>query len=52
MSTVLLVKRNGDVLFIERDIWKLVNGAPVRADPSSERRFEFKLDIKSTVNDN
>ncbi|KAF8886225.1 NRDE protein-domain-containing protein [Gymnopilus junonius] len=52
LSTVLLVKRNGDVLFIERDIWKLVDGAPARADPSSERRFEFKLDIKSTINNN
>ncbi|KDR83037.1 hypothetical protein GALMADRAFT_238805 [Galerina marginata CBS 339.88] len=51
LSTVLLVKKNGDVLFIERDIWELVDGAPVKVDPTTERRFRFKLDIKPSVND-
>ncbi|KAF9564146.1 DUF833-domain-containing protein [Agrocybe pediades] len=48
-STVLLVKRTGEVTFIERDIWVLVNGVPVKAsDPAtSERVFRFKVDVKS-----
>jgi len=43
LSTVILVKRNGDVLFIERDRWKLVDGKPVLSDLSSQREFRFKL---------
>jgi len=50
LSTVLLVKKNGDVLFIERDIWELVEGIPVKPDPPTERRFRFKLDIKPSAN--
>uniref|UniRef100_A0A8H7XQL1 NRDE family protein n=1 Tax=Psilocybe cubensis TaxID=181762 RepID=A0A8H7XQL1_PSICU len=52
LSTVLLVKKNGDVLFIERDIWKLVDGQPVKPVPPTERSFRFKLDIKSSANKN
>jgi uncharacterized protein with NRDE domain len=50
LSTVLLVRKNGDVLFIERDIWELAaDGTPVKADPPTERVFRFKLDIKSNT---
>lgn len=43
LSTVILVKHNGEVLFIERDIWKLVDGEPVLSDSSSQREFHFML---------
>ncbi|KAJ8581649.1 DUF833-domain-containing protein [Rhizopogon salebrosus TDB-379] len=43
LSTVILVKKNGEVLFIERDRWKLVDGKPVLSDISSQREFRFKL---------
>lgn len=49
LSTVLLVRKDGEVLFIERDIWGLVNGKPERPDPPTERRFQFKLDVKSSA---
>ena len=46
LSTVLLVRNNGQVLFIERDIWKLGDeGVPVKSDPPTERKFIFNLDI-------
>ena len=47
LSTVLLVRNNGQVLFIERDIWKLgdAGGVPVKSDPPTERKYIFKLDI-------
>ncbi|KAF9222981.1 DUF833-domain-containing protein [Gyrodon lividus] len=45
LSTVVLVKRNGEVVFVERDRWKLTEeGRPILADPSSQRVFRFKLD--------
>jgi len=49
LSTVLLVRNNGDVLFIERDIWKLGDGGiPIKSD-DTERRFDFKLNnVKSS----
>ncbi|OAX37054.1 DUF833-domain-containing protein [Rhizopogon vinicolor AM-OR11-026] len=43
LSTVILVKRNREVLFIERDRWKFVDGTPILSDPSSQREFRFKL---------
>ncbi|KIJ17585.1 hypothetical protein PAXINDRAFT_161750 [Paxillus involutus ATCC 200175] len=44
LSTVVLVKRNGEVVFVERDRWKLTEeGQPILADPSSQRVFRFKL---------
>ena len=52
LSTVLLVRNNGQVLFIERDIWKLVGdhgGVPVKSDPPTERKYIFKLDIESSA---
>jgi len=50
LSTVLLVRNNGQVLFIERDIWKLGDaGVPVKSDPPTERKYNFKLDIESSA---
>lgn len=43
LSTVILVKRTGEALFIERDRWKLVDAKPVLSDPSSQREFRFGL---------
>lgn len=44
LSTVILIKRTGEVLFIERDRWKLVDAKPVLSDPTSQREFRFNLD--------
>jgi uncharacterized protein with NRDE domain len=49
LSTVLLVRRTGEVLFIERDVWlsgtdakpELVERIP--GDTSHERRFRFPV---------
>ena len=43
LSTVLLVKKNGEALFIERDIWQLVDGKPVKAEPRTQREFRFRV---------
>jgi uncharacterized protein with NRDE domain len=44
LSTILLVRRDGRVLFIERDIWKLDEDANVlKADPQSQRVFRFSI---------
>ncbi|KAF8074026.1 NRDE protein-domain-containing protein [Lyophyllum atratum] len=43
LSTVLLIKKNGDAVFIERDIWQLVDGKALRADPESQRIFRFQV---------
>ena len=49
-STVLLVRRDGQVLFIERDIWELgPDGVPYKADPPTERKFRFKIDLDSLI---
>jgi hypothetical protein len=47
LSTVILVKRNGEVLFIERDIWGHgPDDIPVRStDRSTDRVFRFKLAV-------
>ncbi|KAJ3785548.1 NRDE protein-domain-containing protein [Lentinula aff. detonsa] len=44
LSTVVLIRRDGHVTFIERDIWKEVNGKVERMPASSERKFCFQLD--------
>ena len=47
LSTILLVRNNGHVLFIERDIWKLGDGGvPVKSEPPSERKYNFQLDLE------
>jgi hypothetical protein len=47
ISTVILIKRNGEVLFVERDIWGPgPDDIPVRStDRSTDRVFRFKLAI-------
>ncbi|KAL0574880.1 hypothetical protein V5O48_007092 [Marasmius crinis-equi] len=58
LSNVLLIRRNGQVTFIERDIWKLVDGKVTRMgyntddnkssmSTPSERTFRFQLDLRS-----
>jgi len=44
LSTVLLIRRNGDVMFVERDIWKMENSEVVKMNKDSERVFRFMLD--------
>lgn len=44
LSTVVLIRRDGQVTFIERDIWKALDGKVERMPVSSERKFCFKLD--------
>ncbi|PPR05390.1 hypothetical protein CVT24_008004, partial [Panaeolus cyanescens] len=46
LSTVLLIKRNGEAVFIERDIYQLVDGVPVQPDPPTQREFRFHVDVK------
>ncbi|KAK0487809.1 NRDE protein-domain-containing protein [Armillaria novae-zelandiae] len=44
LSTVLLVRKNGEVLFVERDIWQLDHdGSATRAPPSSQRVYRFQV---------
>ncbi|TFK52384.1 DUF833-domain-containing protein [Heliocybe sulcata] len=44
LSTVILIRKNGDVLFIERDIWRIgADGTPWKADPSTQRVFRFTI---------
>ena len=45
LATVVLVRRDGGVLFIERDIWQLDahGGGASRADAQSARVFRFEL---------
>ncbi|KAG7445612.1 DUF833-domain-containing protein [Guyanagaster necrorhizus] len=42
LSTVVLVGRDGSVLFVERDIWK-PDGT--KASPGSQRLYRFQLDV-------
>jgi hypothetical protein len=44
LAQVLLVRRDGRVAYIERDIWALDGtGAAVRASPENMRSFIFRL---------
>jgi hypothetical protein len=46
LATVLLIRRDGQVLFIERDMWELgPDGLPTKADPPKERTFRFKINL-------
>ncbi|KAF9020286.1 DUF833-domain-containing protein [Hymenopellis radicata] len=45
LSTVILVRRDGSVLFIERDLWKSVDGRVTKTDPPSERIYRFQLEL-------
>ncbi|ESK85415.1 ser thr-rich protein t10 in dgcr region [Moniliophthora roreri MCA 2997] len=50
LSTVLLIRRDGQATFIERDIWKLVDGKVTKmdVDSPSERTFRFTLERRVT----
>ncbi|THH05663.1 hypothetical protein EW145_g4635 [Phellinidium pouzarii] len=44
LSTILLVRRDGRVIFMERDAWKLDKGGnAVRGDPKDTRIFHLQL---------
>lgn len=44
LSTVILIRRDGQVLFIERDIWQMDEyNKPAKSDPPSERVYRFQL---------
>jgi len=47
LSTVVLIRRDGEVVFLERDMWTLDNHSklPIRADPSAQRLYRFKLEV-------
>jgi len=46
LSTVILIRRDGQVLFNERDIWKIgEDGNVCRADPRSQRTYRFNIPI-------
>lgn len=50
LSTVLLIKRNGDVYFVERDIWARSadgTGSVVSVDPPTQREYRFTLDLEA-----
>jgi len=44
LSTVLFIRRDGQVLFIERDLWRTDGGKLTKGDPSMQRVFRFRLD--------
>ncbi|KAF8443171.1 NRDE protein-domain-containing protein [Boletus edulis BED1] len=44
LSTVVLVKRSGEVVFTERDRWITEQGRSIMADPSSQRVFRFQME--------
>ena len=48
LSTIILIRKDGSVVFRERDIWTLnATGEPVRGDDSNDRVLEFKLALDS-----
>ena len=44
LSTILLIRKNGEAVFIERDIWQLVGDEVVKASPTSQRMFHFRVE--------
>ncbi|KAI0357579.1 DUF833-domain-containing protein [Trametes cingulata] len=45
LSTVILIRRDGSALFIERDIWTLDdNGRVAKGDPGRDRVFRFQIE--------
>jgi hypothetical protein len=56
LSTVILVRRDGSVLFVERDIWSLPvqegkheDARPTKCEPASrDRTFRFHLAERAT----
>ena len=48
LSTIVLVRKDGSVVFRERDIWTLnAIGQPVRGDDCNDRLLEFNLALDS-----
>jgi len=50
LSTILLVRRDGKVLFVERDIWQMDEEGKVAmagTESSSDRQYRFQLPISS-----
>ena len=48
LAQVILVKRDGRVTYIERDVWTLDGaGTPVRASTADMRSFMFRLGSNS-----
>jgi len=46
LSTVILIRRDGQVVFIERDVWGLdKDGKATRRAPTSERVHRFQLQL-------
>jgi len=47
LSTVVLVRRDGEVIFLERDMWTLDRDSrvPVLAESSSQRTYKFRLNV-------
>ena len=46
LATIILIRRDGQVLFRERDIWQLDStGNAVRGDPRKDRVFRFRIDV-------
>ncbi|KAG8700146.1 hypothetical protein FRC09_006146 [Ceratobasidium sp. 395] len=45
LTTVILVRKDGQVEFVERDIWSQIEGKsdPVKAEKTSQRRFSFQI---------
>jgi len=47
LSTIILIRRDGSVLFVERDIWTLnQEGSVVRADPRQQRIYRFAIRVE------
>jgi uncharacterized protein with NRDE domain len=44
LATVILVKRDGSVTFVERDVWKLGhNHDPIKGISDEQRTFQFTV---------
>ena len=48
LSTVLLIRKDGQVFFVERDVWKMVDGKVTKGSSSSDRIYRFQIDIPGT----
>ena len=50
LSTVILVRRTGETLFVERDIWMKTGSERVeKGDPQKERRIRFQVKFHDKV---
>lgn len=49
LSSVILIRRDGQALFMERDVWRMdVDGKLATTDPPSERVYRFQLSMNPT----